>query len=783
MATLPTRALDVPDIRAMRDEELTLGSFALLLKRRGRIVLHTLAAFLVLVTLYCAFATRRYQATGEIQIQKDSAGAFGLENSVMGDAADSASDALDYNITLQTEANILSSDSLALQVIRELNLETTEDFYPTAKTGHSFAFPSWLFFWKKPVEPMTVPLERAPNRRYTVLKIFSSHLKVEPVTGTRLIDISYSSPDPRLSAEVVNHLISALTDYTFQARFTATAQASTWLTAQLDELRKQTQDLQTKAITLQRQTGMFGDDESHNVVLARLENLNEALTVAESSRILKEAVFRVASSGDPELISGLSGNSGMGAVASMANSLGLIQSLRAQEAMVKAELEQDKIKYGAAYPRVAELEAELGGVAKSIQDEVHRIGERARSDYEIATRTENSARDAFEKQKRIANELNDKAIAYGLAKQEADGSRDVYEGLLAKLKQAGVLEGLRSTNITVVNPARVPPPNRPKSPNFLLYYAAAIAAGLSFGLALAVARDMTDTRVRSLEDLERMTGAPLLGLIPALESGRGAPLSARLKRSLEPVQLAAISREQQIATLTYIDSPFAESLRSLRTSLLLSRSSSAPQVILVTSSSASEGKSTISLNLATVLAQQGARVLLVDADLRRPVLHKRIGHDQKGDKGAGLSTALSSDLAFPEPRQVEHAANLFVLCGGPVPPFPAELLGSLRMSSLLAQWRSEYDFVVLDGPPVLPVTDAVVLAQECDAVLLVSRHGFTEKKAIQRSYQAIGRQLPKQVVLGMVLNGVPGRSSDFYEYYGYRSHVYGPEGFGNEAQA
>lgn len=777
MIAAHVKSEQLPDLRAMREDEVSLGALAAALRRRSAIFFYVFACFLVLVTIYCLAATRRYQATGQIQIQKDSAGAFGLESSVMGDAADSASDALDYNITLQTEANILNSDSLALRVMRDLRLETTEDFYPPSKTSRNGLFPSWLFFWKKPVEPLSVPLEHAPNRRYVVLKIFASHLKVEPVTGTRLINVSYSSPDPQMAADVVNHLIGALMDYTFQARFTATAQASNWLTTQLDDLRKQTEDLQAKAITLQRDTGMFGDDESHNVVLARLESLNEALAAAESNRILKEAVYRVASSGDPELISGLSGNSGMGAVASMANSLGLIQSLRAQEATAKAELDQDKVRYGSAYPRIAELQAELNGIEKSIQDEVHRIGERARTDYEIAARAEASARSAFEAQKKVVNDLNDKAIAYGLAKQEADGSREVYEGLLAKLKQAGVLEGLRSTNITVVNPARVPPPNRPKSPNILLYYAAAIVIGVIFGAVAALLRDLSDTRIRSLEELERLTGAPLLGLIP--ERGGTRRLARDRRRSLASARTKNSGHELQIATSSYSGSPFAEALRSLRTSLMLSRSSSAPQVLLVTSSNAGEGKSTVSLNLAIVLAQQGARVLLVDADLRRPVLHERLHVDVQ----EGLSAALSSDHIDPQPLPIESIPNLDVLCGGPVPPFPAELLGSSRMRQLLTQWRSQFEFIVMDGPPALPVTDAIVLEQLCDAVLLVARHGVTEKKVIDRSYRILNRQLPRQVVLGTVLNAVPGRSSDFYEYYGYRSRTYAAEGGGNEAKA
>ncbi|HEX3435647.1 MAG TPA: GumC family protein, partial [Pseudacidobacterium sp.] len=515
MIIAPVRSIEHTDLRAVRDEELSLGSLFLVVRRRRGILVSVLAGFLVFTTLYCLVVTRRYQATGQVQIQKESMGAFGLDESVMGDAADSASDALDYNITLQTEANILTSDSLALQVIKELHLETTEDFFPPAKTGTGWTLPRSLFFWKKPVEPLTVPIDHAPDRRYLALKIFSSHLKVEPVTGTRLIDVSYSSPDPQLAADVVNHLIGALMDYSYQARFTATAQASNWLTTQLDDLRKQTESLQTKAMSLERDTGMFGDDDSHNVVLARLEALNSALAEAESNRILKESVYRVASSGDPELISGLSGNSA-GAVASMANSLGLIQNLRAQEATIKTELDQDEVRYGPAYPRVAELQAESRGIEKSIHDEVHRIGERARTDYEIAQRTENSARRAFEKQKALANDLNDKTVAFALAKQEADGSREVYQSLVAKLKQAGVLEGLRSTNITVVNPARVPPPSRPKSPNLPLYYAAAMVAGLLLGTGAAFAREKTDDKVRLLDEVESLTGSPVLGLIPEL---------------------------------------------------------------------------------------------------------------------------------------------------------------------------------------------------------------------------------------------------------------------------
>jgi capsular exopolysaccharide synthesis family protein len=224
--------------------------------------------------------------------------------------------------------------------------------------------------------------------------------------------------------------------------------------------------------------------------------------------------------------------------------------------------------------------------------------------------------------------------------------------------------------------------------------------------------------------------------------------------------------------------PFAEALRSLRTSLVLPHSSDAAKVFLITSSQEGEGKSTVSLSLATVLAQQGAQVLLVDADLRRQVLHERMGLHISG----GLSAALTSAGNYA-PQAVENIPNLYAVCGGTVPEYPSELLGSKKMRTLLDKWRSKYDFILIDGPPVLPVADAIVLEQLCDAVLMVARHGVTEKKAMQRSYRAITRQLPQGVALGTVLNAVPAHSSSFYEYYGYRSRSSGGEGWRNETHA
>lgn len=735
------RVLERSDLTAPIRREWTLGELFTIFKRRRGILIGCVLGMVALATLYCVTVTPRYVSTAQIEIQKNDPGTLGLDRSVTEGPADADSDALDTTMTLQTQAKILQSGALALTVISDLKLEPTADYFPVRKRGIG----SRLLFWKKPLEPLSVPLDAAPNRRYAALKIFASHLKVAPVTGTRLIDVSYSSSDPQTASAVVNRLIAALREYTFESRFQATAQASTWLAAQLSGLKKQTEQLQQQADLLQQGTGIYGDDASHNLVLARLDGLNSALAAAESNRILKQSVWQVAKSGDPELISGLAGNAAAGSSPSMTNSLALLQTLRAREAAVNEQIAEDTARYGSAFPAMAELHGQLKGIDKSIQQEIHRIGARAHTDYEIAQRGEDAARTSFKKQKEIANEASNRAEAYELAKREADASRDLYSGLLGKLKEAGVLDGLRATNLTVVNAGMVPPADHPHSPNVPLCFAAALAGGLFLGCAGALVREATDARVRSIDDLERTLGAPVSGVVPAFR--RQSQFRFKRRRMLgEPI--------------------LDDTTLSLPHSFALPPRGESSQAVLVTSAVSGEGKSRLAASLAASLARSGARVLLVDADLLCPSLHSLLGSAQS----SGLAEALATGI--PPEAHVQPPGFSSIWAGKTAEGSLARL-GSSRMDALMSEWRERYDFVLLDSAPVLPVPDAARLARLCDRTLLLVRYESTMMHAAQRSYRMLEKNLPERAELDVVMNGVPARSPDYVAYYGYKGPAYG----------
>jgi capsular exopolysaccharide synthesis family protein len=643
-------------------------------------------------------------------------------------------------------------------VIHDANLEQNDDF-----TGRQawFRIPARLAFWDKSVaEPVATLLDNAPERRRRALKTFSKRLKVQIEPGTRIINISFLNTEPATAADVVNHLVSEFIEYNYKTRFAATAQVSDWLNSQLDGIDQQARQSQAKVLKLQRETGLFGDDEEHNVILARLDELNTALITAEENRILAQAVDKVAATGDPEAIGSLAAGGSTTISNNTAASLALVQQFRSRQADLNAELHQTLAKFGPNYPLAIQQQAQLQSVEHSLQEEIGRVAKRAHSNFQVSSLAENASRHSLDQQKAVVDKLNSRAMEYVVAKQDADSTRDLLEDLKKKLADAKLLSGLRSSNVTIVDPGRPPSLKHPIQPNIPLTLAAGAFVGLFSGCVLAFTTDSRDKRIHSSSQLEGLLGMPPLAILPAFEDAPGWPkglpqLSAK-SRGRKPYAVAA-----PLASLDP-DSIYAEALRSLRTSLMLSRSQRHPKVILITSAQPSEGKSTTALHLATILGQLGGKVLVIDGDLRRPTLHQKLSIPNEH----GLSTLLSEAEAETDFHALAGPGDVFVVTAGPRPPYPAELLGSARMNTLLEAWQSNFNFILIDTPPVLPVTDAVLLSSRADIILLVARQRVSTTHAVHAAYHKLTTQANLNNV-AVVFNGVERKSSDIADYYSY----------------
>ena len=774
-ALTPTLIAGAPSHLPPAGREMSIHDFWDVLARRRGILFGVLILFIGLASLLFISATRLYKATAQIQVLKESADTLSM-NTMMG--PQTASDAVESNITLQTQAQILQSDSLALQVIKELNLEKSPDF-----RGH-FNPIGWVLGLAAPSgkpDPENVPLEKAPGRRVAAVKAFQAHLKVSPISGTRLITIEYLSQSPETAAAVTNQLVQDLVEYNFQTRHDATHAASAWLTNQLRDLREQSNGLQTKAEGLQRDSGVFafgqtdtqGREQVFTPQLDRLQEATTQLEQAQSARIMKGALYEVVKNGDPELISGLVGNGMLsGASAGVTNSLTLLQNLRSDEAQAQAKLNELSAKFGPGYPRVAELQSNLDSTQKSIQLEANRVASRVKNDYMVSQQIEDRDRVVYENEKLMAESQNDKAVQYQIAKQEATQSRNLYETLVGRMKEADLVAGMRSTNITLVDAARVPA--KPAKPSPILYAAGSIAGGLLLGVCGALFRDATDTRIQELDEMEMLFSEASIGLLPfhdaKYERKRLADAKAPLWTSILPSAPGLMASNATVAA-TAPRAAYTEAVRVLCTSLMQGDNGGpCGQVVLVTSSISGEGKSMLSANLAIVYAQRGKKVLLVDGDLRTPVLHQSLNLDAETGLSSLLSEGILDENSTVTQTPFPSIPGLNVLPAGPVPAYPAELLASDKMADLVRLWRRKFDYIIIDGAPILPVTDSALLSRYSDFTLVVARHSETDRRSLERTCQILRSQGVRH--LGMVLNGVKVTGRAQFKYYGYNQVSY-----------
>ena len=716
-------------------QESTLGEYIRVLVKRKWTVLACLITIFSVVAIASLKMTPVYEAGGSIAINKPDSGLVNFNNS--------PSFSLDYYdpTELETEVKILQSDLLALQVVKELALDRRSEF-----GGNTAALPSSLDLTPDPLQDS--------GRASSLLAGFHGNLKVTLAPNTHIVEVRFRSPDKDLAASVVNTLMSTYTENNFKSRFDSTMQASDWLSKQLVDLQMKVETSQEKLVRYQKEHEILGIDEKQNITTQKLDELNRSLTAAESERMEKESVYRLVESGDSETIaSAASALDSAGAGGQSASSL--LEGLRSKEADVKIQAAELSTQFGPSYPKVVQLNGQLKEIDAQILLETKKVAGKIRGQYMAALQREDMLHNALEKQKQEANKLNESAIQYSILKRDLESYRSLYEGLMEKMKQAGVSAGLKSNNFRIVDVARVP--THPVEPNIPRNLAFAFMLGLTSGVGLAFLLEGLDNTVRTTEQAQMISGLAPLGMIPM--GSRATRDGANTKRLV----IATSKEAVELVTQVRPQSQMAESYRALRTSLLLSNLGAPPKVIMITSALPQEGKTTTSINCAVVLAQKGVRVLLIDADLRRPSIHKTLGMGPR----SGLSNVLTGSATLQQAiTRSPVLPNLMVLPAGTPPPNPAELLASSNMRDVLEELRGQYDHIVVDTPPTLSVTDAVVLSPRADAIVLVIRSGQTTKQALRRSRDILMQVNAK--VSGVLLNAVDLSSPDYYYYYEYQ---------------
>jgi succinoglycan biosynthesis transport protein ExoP len=717
-------------------QESALGEYVRVLIKRKWTVLACLITIFSIVAIASLKMTPIYEASGSIEINKPDSGLVNFSNSPTFN--------VDYYdpTELETEVMILKSDLLALQVVKELGLDRRPEF-----GGKTPALPSSL-------DLAPDPLQADPARTSALLGGFRGNLAVTLSPNTHIIKVSYRNADKDLTAHVVNTLMSTYTENNFKSRFDSTMQASDWLSKQLVDLQMKVETSQERLVRYQKEHEILGIDEKQNITTQKLDELNKALTTAESERMDKESVYRLVQSGDADTIASAASVLDAAGTGSQSAS-GLLELLRSKQADVKIQAAELSTQFGPSYPKVAQLNTQLKEIDAQILAETRKIAGKIRGQYMAALQRENMLHEALEKQKQEANKLNESAIQYSILKRDLETYRTLYEGLMQKMKEAGVSAGLKSNNFRIVDVARVP--TTPIEPNIPRNLAFAFMLGLTSGVGLAFLLEGLDNTVRTTEQAQMISGLPPLGMIPM--GSRTAREGANAKRLV----IATSKEAVELVTQVRPQSQMAESYRALRTSLLLSNLGAPPKVIMITSALPQEGKTTTSINCAVVLAQKGIRVLLIDADLRRPSIHKTLGMGPR----SGLSNVLTGSATLQQTiTRSPVLPNLSVLPAGTPPPNPAELLASPNMRDVLEELRGQYDHIVIDTPPTLSVTDAVVLSPRADAIVLVIRSGHTTKQALRRSRDILMQVNAK--VSGVLLNAVDLSSPDYYYYYEYQ---------------
>jgi polysaccharide biosynthesis transport protein len=703
-----------------------LWDYLLILRKHQWLILSFMLAVVTIVSIATFRMRPVYVATTRIELGRENANILPFQGT------DSYDYMLDLENYIETQSKILTSETLALQTIRSGVLtgvggpDSQSDAIATGSLANQ----------KRPPE----------------LGPFLGSLAVKRVPNSRLMDISYEANSPELAAQVVNAHIRNFIDQNRRSHYDATTSATTWLTDQLDELKIKVKNSEDARLDYERKNQIWEVDDKQNITTQRLSELNRQLIDAQSDRMKKQSMYDFARQGDVDIVPQIRDSAS-------------VQDLLKRRTDLNGQYTEALAQYGPNFPKVQRLQSQVKEIDLNLEREKKAVVARLGSEYHEAQQREELLSRTLEQQKTEANVMSERMVQYNILKRDAEADKALYDGLLTKLKEAGISSALQSSNIRIVDPAMIP--STPARPAKMRNVTLAFLVGLVGGVGLAILREYMDNTVKTPDDIETLSRLPSLAVVPAFQDSEG---DAPRRRSLKDSLGNGHSRHVELVAQHLPKSQMSEAFRALRTALLLSQAGHPPQVILVTSALPREGKTTAAANLAVTLAQLGDRTLLIDADLRKPGVGRLL--NLNGNKYAGLSSYLAG-VSSLDLVTVQHPAipNLSAIPTGPLPPNPADLLSSHRLADALAELRTKFKFIVIDTPPVMAATDAVILSVKADGVIMVVRSGETPKEAFSRTRDLL--MSVKCRLLGVVLNAVDSSAPDYYYSYRYYPYSYG----------